>query len=262
MASGLRPETEQAGSEGAGGHTLVVLGDSIVFGYGVSYEQSYPARLERLLSSSATGSGSWRVINAGVAGDTVVKGCARFARDVRRYRPDVLLVAFGLNDASLHRTRWDVQQESGWWLSHWRVTRVSRRFWLAAERVRSRLCVSPASAERSPIARPRVGTTTFVAAMGELACRARRDGAKVFMVSLTPVSECLPASQQAAYARYAGLVRHVAERQGVGLVDLRAATVPFCAETMLSPDGVHLTPAGHEWLAAQVHIHLHEAMTL
>src|SRR5689334_22758725 len=54
--------------------TVVVLGDSNAQGYGVSPQQAFPARLETLLRSSGR---SVRVINAGVALDTLGKMLAR-----------------------------------------------------------------------------------------------------------------------------------------------------------------------------------------
>jgi acyl-CoA thioesterase-1 len=39
-----------------------------------------------------------RVIDAGIGGDTLEGGRARFARDVLAHRPDVLLIALGAND--------------------------------------------------------------------------------------------------------------------------------------------------------------------
>ena len=73
---------------------VVVLGDSLTAGLGLSPEEAYPALLQRRIEEAGL---TYRVINAGVSGDTTAGGLRRldFALDgdVR-----VLIVALGGND--------------------------------------------------------------------------------------------------------------------------------------------------------------------
>ena len=69
------PHLVPAGRAREAERTLVVLGDSITYGWGLPYELSYPALLNRRLNEGVAGSRPWRVINAGVPGDTVL--CAQ-----------------------------------------------------------------------------------------------------------------------------------------------------------------------------------------
>jgi acyl-CoA thioesterase-1 len=57
-------------------------------------EEAYPALVARALAARGR---PVRVINASVSGDTAAKGLARLAA-VLRHRPDVLVVALGVND--------------------------------------------------------------------------------------------------------------------------------------------------------------------
>lgn len=74
---------------------VAFLGDSLTEGWGLSMDNAYPALLARDLSAR---SHPIRALNAGRSGDTVAQGRERLAEVLRR-RPDVLVVALGVNDA-------------------------------------------------------------------------------------------------------------------------------------------------------------------
>ena len=82
-------------SASAGGQTIVILGDSLTAGLGLSQEEAYPARLEERLK--AAGQSEVSVVNAGVSGDTTAGGLRRLAW-VLRQKPTHLVVALGAND--------------------------------------------------------------------------------------------------------------------------------------------------------------------
>ncbi len=75
--------------------TIVVLGDSIAAGLGVEPDQAFPAVLQRLVE---TGNYPFRVVNAGVSGDTTAGGSRRINWVLRRPM-DVLIIELGGNDA-------------------------------------------------------------------------------------------------------------------------------------------------------------------
>lgn len=74
---------------------IVVLGDSLTAGLGLTPEQAYPALLQQRLNEAGL---RYQVVNAGVSGDTSAGGLRRLdwalEGDVR-----VLIVALGGNDA-------------------------------------------------------------------------------------------------------------------------------------------------------------------
>ena len=72
------------------GSVVVALGDSITQGVGASEQSAWPALLAR--------SSGWRVINAGVSGDTSAQALARLPALLREYKPALVIVSIGGND--------------------------------------------------------------------------------------------------------------------------------------------------------------------
>ena len=72
------------------GSTVLALGDSLTYGYGVAAGSGYPAQLARL-----TG---WKVVNGGVSGDTSAQASARLPALMRQHRPALVLAGIGGND--------------------------------------------------------------------------------------------------------------------------------------------------------------------
>lgn len=75
-------------------YTLVILGDSITAGFGLSRAQAYPTQLEQQLRGQGY---AVRILNAGVSGDTIAAGLARADWSVPKSAQGVL-VALGGND--------------------------------------------------------------------------------------------------------------------------------------------------------------------
>ena len=73
---------------------LLLLGDSLTAGLGLTRETSYPARLETALSDRGIDA---RVINAGVSGDTSAGGLARIDWLLAE-KPDAVIIELGAND--------------------------------------------------------------------------------------------------------------------------------------------------------------------
>jgi acyl-CoA thioesterase I len=73
---------------------IVALGDSLTAGLGVPQEAAWPALVEARLREEGY---PYRVVNAGVSGDTTAGGVRRVDW-VLRARPDVVIVALGAND--------------------------------------------------------------------------------------------------------------------------------------------------------------------
>jgi acyl-CoA thioesterase-1 len=77
---------------------ILILGDSLTEGYGVSPAQAFPSLLEKKLnSSSQTEHKFFEVINGGVTGSTTSGGVSRIGWHMQS-PPDFLLVALGGND--------------------------------------------------------------------------------------------------------------------------------------------------------------------
>ncbi len=92
--------------------TVAFLGDSVTQGcFECKYDEQagffgttqpaegYVAKLQSILQLLCPDA-QVNIINAGVGGDTAAGGLVRFDRDVGRYAPDLVVVAFGLNDSA------------------------------------------------------------------------------------------------------------------------------------------------------------------
>jgi acyl-CoA thioesterase-1 len=73
---------------------IVAFGDSLTAGFGADPGQSYPDFLQRDLDAQGY---HYRVVNAGVSGNTTKDGVERL-KDVLALKPRVAIVAFGGND--------------------------------------------------------------------------------------------------------------------------------------------------------------------
>jgi acyl-CoA thioesterase-1 len=73
---------------------IVAFGDSLTAGAGVSSDQSYPALLAARLRSEGYG---YRVVNAGVSGDTTAGGLRRVDWALK-LEPEIVIVELGAND--------------------------------------------------------------------------------------------------------------------------------------------------------------------
>lgn len=80
---------------------ILCIGDSITFGYPITLnrpEDAYPKILERPLNISS-GTRKFEVINAGVPGYTSYQGLQYLRHHLLRYKPDLVIAQFGINDA-------------------------------------------------------------------------------------------------------------------------------------------------------------------
>lgn len=74
---------------------IVVLGDSLVAGYGLAPGEAFPEQLSRLLKNKGVKA---NIINAGVSGDTTAGGLARLDWSIQQ-GTDAVIVELGANDA-------------------------------------------------------------------------------------------------------------------------------------------------------------------
>ena len=82
-------------ASGSAGQTIVVVGDSLSSGYGLTAEQSWVAMLRERLDAEAYG---YEVVNASIAGDTSAGGLARLPRLLKEHSPAVVVIEIGGND--------------------------------------------------------------------------------------------------------------------------------------------------------------------
>ena len=130
-SQGLR-ENEYAMAKPEDTFRILVLGDSMTFGWGARFEETYAKVLERLLNEKRPamqkGSASfhqYEVINAGVGNYNTVQEVTYFKKRGIAYKPDMVLLGFYLNDAE------DIPKRSGGFLrehSYFSVLLLSLEF--------------------------------------------------------------------------------------------------------------------------------------
>jgi GDSL-like lipase/acylhydrolase family protein len=91
---GLR--NEHPTEKPAGIYRILMLGDSVTFGYGVDQTQSFPAVLEGLLNENSKT--KYQVINAGIPGYSIRDEGALLPALLARYKPDLVLWTVTSND--------------------------------------------------------------------------------------------------------------------------------------------------------------------
>lgn len=77
--------------------TILVVGDSLSAGYGINPEQGWVALLQKRLDQDDPK--QHKVINASVSGETTSGALARLPKLLQTYKPQVMIVELGGNDA-------------------------------------------------------------------------------------------------------------------------------------------------------------------
>lgn len=117
-----------------GSYRVVCLGDSLTFGEGVKYADTYPAQLQARLAA-AMPDRLVEVLNAGVQTHATGDEAALFLLRCSQFQPDLVVLGFYLNDAT------DVRQtvhQNDQWTKSWDSSALSRvsRLWDIFARVR------------------------------------------------------------------------------------------------------------------------------
>jgi lysophospholipase L1-like esterase len=228
---------------------VATLGDSSTFGFGVVWEDTYTARLARELGHEGV---ACEVLNAGVVGYSAVQGRERYRHDVRPWRPDVVVAAFGaINDAvampvdderKLERMRADPDDLALALRERWRTFQLAA--WLGG-RLDRRL--DGGDDEDEPERAARVPLDAFERALRELAELVRADGAELVLLSMPRK----PSAEEGwpALPGYTATVERVAREEGLALADAFTAfrTAPDAQSLFL--DDYHPSPSGHARVA-------------
>jgi acyl-CoA thioesterase-1 len=90
--------------------SIVAFGDSLTAGLGVRQDESYPARLQRKLDAAGY---AYRVVNAGVSGETTAGGARRVSW-ILKNKPVIVILELGGNDGlrglSLQETKANLER--------------------------------------------------------------------------------------------------------------------------------------------------------
>lgn len=242
---GLRTAYRREGAPGV--FTVVILGDSKIFGWGVENEQSEPAFLESALRELRPGTFT-RVINAGMPGYSTVQSAILFQEIAVNYNPGlVVLEVSGHNVRQANKTdrqSYDVSgaSEATWWLSnHSRLYRELRRFVLKrfppealADHPKLEMG-APTDGREDDV---RVPVSDFKEVLESMVALGEERGFQVAVV--------FPPEYAVAPTRYEELLREMQEDGKLSLVDYGTAFRNAGGASMvLADDPGHFTPQGN-----------------
>lgn len=94
-SKGLR-DREFAYVKTPGIERILVIGDSVTFGFGVGQDETFPKLLEKMLNARSPGSSE--VLNAGIGNYNTRQEAEAYRRELYRYDPDKIVLAFYVND--------------------------------------------------------------------------------------------------------------------------------------------------------------------
>lgn len=236
------------------------LGNSATFGWGVRAEQVYSQLLERTLNEDAVAAGSpirYAIVNAGVNAYNLAQVSGLMRRVVKRYQPDGFLIAYTFNDnwngvghlgtEELHRVLFGVRlknllRKSA--LYNWLVEVQARRVY---DRLRQWVAAPPAG--MGTVRGDSVSTASINAYRGTLDSIVRL--ARRAKVSLAFV--VLAQNGQSRGGAYQTAMLETSARERIPVVDLVSALAGMRTDSLyLLHDDVHLSPAGHRWLAERL----------
>ena len=210
---------------------ILMLGDLLVFGWGVPAEATIPKRLEALLNSSGIRA---EVINAGVGNYNTSMEVAYLLNEGHRYNPDLILLGYFINDAERtphYNVSWLARNSAAYGYINARLDVLFRMFEIAAySHWRSHLTriYDPAD--------PTSGWAETVASFDCLSKIARAQRVPVVVVNLPELRQLQPYP----FAPQAAKVRSLAHAEGFAYFDLVAAVSALEPTTLwVAPDDPH-----------------------
>ncbi len=232
--------------------TLVVLGDSIPWGYGLEDPRAaWPVQVGLGLAKRGT---PWQVVDVSLPGETSLQGWARWRRDVLPRQPQIVLIAFGLNDGHLQWTPADARRwqrfPRGW---GYRVRLVHVLY------TGLRRPLLPPDFPRPLPVRPRMEPEHTALVIRTLVREMKRAGIIPYILTPSPVTLefhpewplALREYQRDVYRQVCGVLLSVGEEERVPVIDVYKAMWPP-HPPWYQEDGIHLSPAGHKRVATVV----------
>jgi lysophospholipase L1-like esterase len=216
----------------AGDMRIVCLGDSVTFGYRVptvwpdkpnDYDRQalpYPMLLEKELRA-ANPNRQIEVVTMAVPGYTSHQGLAWLRRDIDSLQPDLLIISFGWNDASLS----DVSDSEAI-KTNWRAVTVrwlvdhSQAFAHATHWLRARQAPNTRVVRQSP----RVSEQDYLNNMMAMAQLGKQKQAAVIILAAPYRDKVTNAPEAALMQRYRADLRSISSQNGLPFLELPELT--------------------------------------
>lgn len=256
------------GTKKPGTIRIVCLGDSVTFGYRVptvwpdkptEYDPEwlpFPMLLEKQLRA-ANPNRKFEAITMAVPGYTSHQGLAWLRRDIDKLQPDLLIVSFGWNDASLSdvpdreaiKTNWSA-------VTIRRLIDTSQAFahatrWLRAREAAKKLTDPAAMRLRRPV--PRVSQSEYLDNMLATVDLSRQHGASVIVIA-APYRDHSPEAPEAdLMLQYRRALGTTMRQRGIPFLEIKELT----EEAYPSNEGwfgerIHPNHMGHRLIASEL----------
>ena len=240
---GLRALRGYSNPKPEGVHRILLLGDSQTFGWGVSFEETFAVRLQRMLARDAVEVGvDVEVVNAAVPAYNAYQEAAFLSARGMAYEPDCIVVLFVGNDLALPHFLLNPDAEPG---PSYLVTAVKRvlssKRWYRWTEESLIGFVRPSDLSRVPPKyRHMVGDRGYREALRRIAEAAGEAG--------VPVINAADYSPLRHEVNTADLIRYQ-ETLGIRHSELRW---PSRRRYLLSDRDPHLNPRGHRRIARRL----------
>jgi lysophospholipase L1-like esterase len=232
---------------------LVVMGDSC----SAQGQPPYSDLLHDQLVAAPLQSQTWEVVNTAVHGYTVSQGYALFVSRVFSFAPDAVSLYFGWND------HWLTDQPDHTRMSHRQPALVREVLHgLSKKRLASLVRTSTALEPGQRVVR--VSPERYRHDLTRLVAKVKEIGALPLVLTApraATLSTALIHNKNAnrveeavrLHDEYMAITREVARDTGAAMIDLEALIPDGLRSSLFTRDGIHLTQAGHGWIAGQLY---------
>jgi lysophospholipase L1-like esterase len=222
---------------------VMMLGDSLTFGWGVKEEDTPSRQLETVLNSAATGGRKYEVINTGVGNYNTQMEVAYFLTNGYKLKPDIVVLNYFINDAEQtprrHKVGWGEYSQAYVVLAS-AVDKISRIFLGRADWK---------AYYRGLYENGQPGWTDGQAAIQKLARYCKEHGLKLVIVNYPELHEI----KQYPFPEVTAGVEKIAASEGVPFLDLRPSVEDLVPETLwVSPSDAHPNKIANERFAGAI----------
>jgi lysophospholipase L1-like esterase len=223
---------------------ILMLGDSLVFGWGVPAEATIPKRLEDLLNGAGIQA---EVLNAGVGNYNTSMETAYYLAEGRRYHADLVLLGYFINDAE-RRPRydagWPARESAAYAYITARLDVLLRMMGVGEHanwRIHFARIYDPADLTS--------GWPETMAAFDRLGAAARADDVRIAVVNLPELHQL----RHYPFAEQEAKVRSLAEAKNFAYLDLLPAVADLEPSTLwVAPDDTHPNAKADEIYASSI----------
>lgn len=222
---------------------IICLGDSHVFGWGVGLRYTWPYKLEKILEKTYSNM-KFEVINGGTSGFSSYQTLQFLKTEGIYYSPNVITISHDHHNAELAELNADSAQKTvpsklikiHYYLARFRTYRLLREIIFQFEK---RFIFKQKI--------PRVSKEEYAKNLSEIASIVKSRGSKVVFIDSLYFTDNTDLNEQ-----YSPIMRDVAAKEGIPLVDLKNTWRSLNMKEYLLKDMSHPNEKGYDIIANEV----------